>query len=258
MINVYIITHKKFICPDINIYKPLKVGNNNADFGYIDDSTQDNISKKNPNYCELTGLYWIWKNDIESDVVGICHYRRYFTKGKILKSVKRNFLTEKDIKKYLKYNDIILPKLEIYKESAYEQYCQNSGFSKDLDAVRKIIEKKFPDYVKSYDDVMKKNKMFQYNMMICDKKTYNEYCEWLFSILFELEKKVDLAQYNNYQKRIYGFLGERLLNVWVYKNNLKIKQCSVVNTEAGFKDKIKISLRRIKNYIIFKLTESKR
>ena len=74
----------------------------------------------------------------------------------------------------------------------------------------------------------------------------------MFDILVEREKKIDLNQgYNDYQKRIYGFLSERLLNVWVYANNLKVKEMRVINLAMNVKDIIRLNLRRVKNSIIY-------
>lgn len=256
--KIYIMTHKRFNNPKFEEYVPFLVGkkNNKLDI-YEGDDRGDNISEKNANYCELTGLYWIWKNDKESDIVGISHYRRYFTKQKIFRNTKK--IIRKDyIENILNNYDIILPKKEIYKETAIEQYCLSSGFKKDLDKIRCIIEEKYPDYVESYYIIMNQNKMYQFNMLISKKKIYDDYCNWLFNILFELEKNVDLSDgYNDYQKRIYGFISERLLNVWVLKNNLMVKEVRVVNPEMSLKECIKIFLRRYKNAYIFKKNKEK-
>jgi len=257
--TMYVMTHKKFDCPKIKGYLPLHVGKEGKDdIGYKTDNSGDNISKKNANYCELTGMYWAWKNDQESDIVGISHYRRYFTKSLISRNNKY-FFRQEDIEKTLKKYDVILPIREIYKENAKEQYCIEAGFMKDLDILREIISEKYPEYLNEYDKIMGQNLMHQFNMLICTKKVYNEYCKWLFDILFDLEQKIDLnVGYNDYQKRIYGFLSERLLNVWIYHHKLKIKKVRVVNLGMSNKEIIRLNLRRIKNALIWELINEKR
>lgn len=256
--TMYVMTHKKFDCPKIDGYVPLHVGKEGKeDIGYLGDNTGESISIKNPNYCELTGIYWLWKNKQDSDIIGISHYRRYFTKQHFFRNPKY-FLNKKYIEKSLEKYDIILPKREIYKESANEQYCLESGFIKDLNIIREIISEKYPQYLNVYDKVMNQNLMHQFNMLVCTKKVYDEYCTWLFDILFNLEQKIDLNNgYNDYQKRIYGFLSERLLNVWVYHNKLKIKKVRVVNLAMTKKDIIRLNLRRVKNAYIFSLHKNK-
>ena len=78
-VKIYTMTHKLFLKPDDPVYIPLHVGRElSQDLGYMGDNTGEHISDLNPYYGELTGLYWIWKNETEADIIGICHYRRFF------------------------------------------------------------------------------------------------------------------------------------------------------------------------------------
>lgn len=82
-IKIIIATHKKYWLPKDSIYLPLQVGaEGKKDLGYVKDNIGDNISAKNANFCELTGLYWAWKN-LDADYVGLVHYRRYFTRKEV-------------------------------------------------------------------------------------------------------------------------------------------------------------------------------
>ena len=73
-----------------------------------------------------------------------------------------------------------------------------------------------------------------FNMFVLRSELFNSYCNWLFSILFEVEKRIPYKEYGPYQGRVFGFLAERLLNVWVEKNisQEKIKYLPVVNLEG--------------------------
>ena len=80
-IKILVATHKKYWMPDDDVYVPLHVGAEGKEsLGYLPDNTGDHISSKNPSYCELTGLYWAWKN-LDCEYIGLCHYRRYFGKS---------------------------------------------------------------------------------------------------------------------------------------------------------------------------------
>jgi hypothetical protein len=234
---ILVATHKKYQMPTEDIYLPLHVGREGKeDLGYQGDNTGDNISIKNPNYCELTGLYWAWKN-LNCEYIGLCHYRRYFTnKSLIQRFLHRHnkfelILTGSEIRKLLEENDVILPtKRNYYIETVWSHY-KNAHHIKDLEETKKIIEEKYPEYLDSFEKVMSETKLHLYNMFIMKKEDFNRYCKWVFDILFELEKRVDISSYDNYQKRIYGFISERLFNVWVYSRKLRLKKLPVVNIE---------------------------
>ena len=244
--SVYLITHKPFKQPREYGYKSLLVGAYKGhNFGDVFDDEGDNISTKNANYCELTGVYWIWKN-LKDSYVGIIHYRRRFTNH--LRDL--TVVSEKDILKILDKHDIILPFMRTLDMGVEAQYCEESGYKKDLDKVREIINQKYPKYIDTYDEVMGGNTVYFGNMMICKKDIYDKYCTWLFDILFELEKYIDLEGYTDYQKRIYGFISERLLTVWVRENKLDIFEMGVVATEEKFPfpKNILIRLKRVIKY----------
>ena len=91
-IKVIVATHKKYIMPADEMYIPVHVGREGKDdLGYTPDNTGDNISNKNAYYCELTGLYWAWKN-LQADYVGLAHYRRHFRRPLRASEVRRLLL----------------------------------------------------------------------------------------------------------------------------------------------------------------------
>lgn len=203
--KIYVITHKQCKVPDDELYVRLQVGRENKeDFGYLGDNTGENISSKNPNYCELTGMYWLWKN-VKSDNIGICHYRRYFLSND-------TFLTKEYIEGVLNEYDVILPSKIVWRETVYNQYAINHK-EKDMLVVREIIKEKHEKYLKAFDYVMEGHTVYITNMIITHKNIFDRYCEWLFDILFEVERRIDISNYDDYQKRVFGFMSERLLNV---------------------------------------------
>lgn len=244
-IKILVATHKKYWMPDDDVYMPLHVGREGKqDLGYIGDNTGDNISFKNANYCELTGLYWAWKN-LDCEYIGLCHYRRYFGRlgrwGKYIRSEKERILSRKEYEILLKDCDIILPKKYAFDDSTVGKQYGEAHNWKDMLEVRNIISEMCPEYLGSFDDVMNSNAGHFLNMFVTKKVIFSKYCEWLFSILSELEKRIDIGSYDSYQSRIYGFLSERLFNVWLKKADLKQKSVFVIGLEGKVKKRYKVT-----------------
>lgn len=235
-------THKdsKLITPEW--YRTLLVGavinykNGYEGYDIRDDITDDNISGKNHYYCELTGIYWLWKH-CNDNYIGICHYRRFFVKenrwvNNLSKIIDKDFTTH-----VLKQYDIILPRIHSFGVTVSHYLYNMYGDLENVmsQTLRDIITQKYPDYITIYDQVMDGYFSYTWNMMVVPEKIFKEYCSWMFDILFEYEKKINtLIDFNNLtnnQQRLYGFVSERLLTIWVRENNLKIYQCPVLFTE---------------------------
>lgn len=220
-IKILVAAHKSYWMPEDKIYLPIHVGaaNSDLDLGFQRDDEGDNISIKNKNYCELTGLYWAWKN-LDADYIGLAHYRRHFTvrKGKDKKTLPIN---EQELTALLNKSDVILPrKRNYYIETTYTQYI-HAHHKEDLDITEQIIEEKCPEYKDAFNWVMNSSKGHRFNMLIMKKDVFDAYCNWLFSILFELEKRLDISAYSVNDARVFGFVGERLLDVWIKTNNIQ-------------------------------------
>ena len=165
-IKIIVATHKKYKMPDDKIYMPLHVGREGkSDLGYQGDNTGDNISLKNANYCELTGLYWAWKN-LNADYIGLVHYRRHFTYKKAKGDKFQRIIGYKELSEILNKNDVILPvPRNYYIETNYSQYA-HAHHAVDLDKTREIISEKYPEYIKAYDDSMQETSGHRFNMFI--------------------------------------------------------------------------------------------
>jgi len=241
--KIYIASHKKFEIPNNQLYTPLYVGGNEilCERG-IHDNTLDNISELNNAYCELTALYWIWKNSDEN-IVGLVHYRRYFKIG-------NKILEKQDVENILKSHSIIVTKKRNYFITSIEKHYEKAHVKEDLELTRKIIIDLFPDYIDSYNKVMKGSSISLYNMFVTDSITLSNYCDWLFKIIDLVYERLDITKYDQYQKRVIGFLSERLFNVWIDKNiePSKIKYLDVINTDG--EDKFKKGLNLIKRHFL--------
>lgn len=224
-IIILVATHKPYRMPADSMYLPIHVGaagKVNADgipvdLGYKKDDSGDNISSKNANYCELTGLYWAWKN-LNADYIGLAHYRRHFIMNHS-KDKWARVANERYIKSKFDNADIILPKpRNYYIETNYSQYV-HAHHKEDLDYTRDIINEKYPSYIEAYDNVMNSTKGHRFNMFIMKREYFDEYMKWLFDILFELENRLDISSYSTNDKRVFGFVSERLLDVWIDTNH---------------------------------------
>ena len=233
-IKILVATHKKYWMPKDSVYVPVQVGAAlHPALGYVPDNTGDNISAQNPNYCELTALYWAWKN-LDCEYIGLCHYRRYFghkVYSKDIEKKKGAIFHREDYEKLLQKYDVILPvKRNYYIETVRSQY-EHAHYKKDLDEVERIIAEKHPGYSDAFTRGMNRRKLHILNMFVMKKSLFNEYCTWLFDILFELEKRTDMTGYDNYEARLFGFMSERLFNVWLEQQNLKTCDVPVIFLE---------------------------
>ena len=230
-VNIIIATHKKYDMPKYKSYLPIHVGKEGKkEVGFKGDNTGNNISLKNPYFCELTGLYWAWKN-LKVDYVGLAHYRRHF-KGKTKSKDKfEQVLSDKEINELLRKNDIILPKKRnYYIENLYSHY-EHTLHIETLDITGEIIKEKYPKYSKGFDLLMKRTSAHMFNMFIMKKELMDEYCKWLFDILFELEKRIDTTKYDSFHARFYGRVSELLLDVWLNTKGYKYTEVPLLNME---------------------------
>lgn len=237
-IQILVATHKSYPMPKDDIYLPIHVGKEGKDFDltYIGDNTGDNISSKNATFCELTGIYWAYKN-LDADYIGLTHYRRHFVlrKNFVLRKKEDKFasiLNRKEVETLLKQSDILLPKKRNYFiETNYSHYI-HAHHKEGIDMLGDIIKRDYPEYAASYDIVMNCTSAHMFNMFIMRKDYFKEYCEWLFDILFKIEKDLDISEYSSYEARVFGFLAERMLDIWLETKQLPYKEVPVLFMES--------------------------
>lgn len=200
---------------DISVYdweKTIQVGKALTDqkISEICDDVGENISNKNKEYCELTALYWIWKND-HSKYAGLCHYRRHFRFNEEMLYRLQN----SDI-------DVVLT-IPILNFPSVRDVYAHDHIEKDWDIMLEAVRELQPDYYETLDKLQKGNFYYGYNMLVAKKEILDQYCEWLFPLLFYCESKCDRKD-TRYQGRYIGFLAERLLSVFFlyHENEYKI------------------------------------
>lgn len=207
--EIYCLSHKPFTPPKDKIYLPLSVF----------ESTGDNIASKNEYYSELTGCYWAWKNS-DADILGICHYRRYLLNG------KGDILKEGEIQKTLSSCDMITPKI-LTLNFSYEY-----GFGKNhkpyyLTELRRLLKDRLPEIISVYDRLVSDVHSLFGNMLIAKRGLFSDYHEWLFNILFSLEERIVIDEPDSYHRRIFGFISEFLLYLFIEFYGIKIHQTMV-------------------------------
>lgn len=221
-IKIFAMTHKKFEEPKDPLYQPLHVGRAcSTDLGYPGDDTGDNISALNCYYSELTGFYWIWKNYHEADYVGTCHYRRY------LLNEREQIFTEAEYRGLLENYDLITTKRVCLNNSYHEGFSANHN-RKALDMTGEVIKELYPEYYETFISLVYSNETYFGNMLVTSKERFDAYCKWLFTIFFEVARRIELETGEDaYHKRVFGFISEFLLLVWVRVNRLKVYECKV-------------------------------
>jgi len=252
-VEIIIAAHKEYEFPKGGSYVPLQVGSENTkvDLKIARDNTGDNISSKNPYFCELTGLYWVYKNS-KADYKGLVHYRRLFTEksGNIKKEERiKAALSDKEIEELIKNYDIIVPKKRNYYIESLWSHYEHTLHIGPLEKTGEIIKKLTPKYLEEFERLKTRKTAHMFNMMIAKKEIFDKYCDWLFKILFELEKELKddpelVANYDQFHQRFYGRISELLFDVWLYTeypglktsektdDDIKIKELRVLDVEG--------------------------
>ena len=270
-IKIIICAHKEVLLPQHPYFLPIQAGAalHASIPEYQPDNEGENISSKNPHFCELTCHYWAWKNLKNVDIVGLNHYRRYFDfkqKWPQFSADKHFIATEEflqkpyqfpNLDKLLNKYDIILPVARHWRVSNTQQYAEYH-IAKDWEMLRQIIKELSPQYIPAFEKTMDhSNKSVGYNMFITHWKHFNAYSEWLFEILFEVEHRVHPIN-DPIQSRIYGYMSERLINVFCEYHHLKIKSIPLIMPLDEYDDhqninNLRATYRRIKNDFIYKM-----
>ena len=234
-IKILVVNHKPSDVADNPLLKPIQVGATLASqklpgMAYYDD-VGDNISDRNRSYCEMTAIYWAWKN-LKADYYGLFHYRRYLSfapdsydnpypgsaYSNIPSALEEIQLDEANMREVIEQYDLIVPRQDDTKDttgevSLYEQY-RNEHFIKDLDYCMEYARENYPN-IAPFIDVTHESKAYYCNMFIMKAELFDEYCTFMFDTLESFEANNDISGYNPMQYRVTGFLAERLTNIFI-------------------------------------------
>ena len=234
-LSIYVSTHKEGFVPTAEPFVPIQVGAAmlNESFCDLKDNTGLNISHKNKNFCELTAQYWVWKNGKQSDYVGFCHYRRYFDVSRRVQhtlykkeNTIENFFEanqQESFERILEGSDFIVAKPFRYYHSIANTLSTIIQ-ADDLAILERVIEEHFPDYREAFVFFMyHNNKISSCNMFITRWELFEQYSKWLFAVLEKVELEIKISAYTT-PARVFGFLGEALLNVFLLRNKFRIQE----------------------------------
>lgn len=224
--------HKPCRLPQQDVFLPIQVGAAGKPpmLGLQRDDDGRSISEKNPHYCELTALYWAWQN-LDTEYIGLCHYRRYFAVRTVGGDKWSRLAGRAELEQALSQTGVLLPKKrEYFIETTYSQYA-HAHHACDLDTTRAILAESWPEYLPAFDQVMRRTSGHRFNMLAMRRDILDAYCSWLFDVLFTLEERLDISEYNTNDARVFGFVSERLLDVWLETWNVPYEELPVVFTE---------------------------
>lgn len=230
---------------DGGIYKAIQVGkalHPEIDLGYLNDNSGDNISEKNPWWCEYTAIYWGWKNIKNTKYLGLCHYRRYFDLD----------ITNENVDKLFEKTDIIVINQEFKMASKQERLSNLIKVTSTENAYLFLdtLIWMYPQFKQKILDYYFNSRVsYPYSMFIASKEIYDKFCEFIFPVFFEMEKKMKSSGYTR-QKRAMGYFGEYSLGLFIYCYNLRAKQVPLyahggANNKMTIISKVKLFVRMI-------------
>ena len=246
-IALYVCCHKESFVPENELLIPIQVGAALADRkfdGYAYDDGGENISSKNRSYCELTAQYWAWKNS-DAEHLGFFHYRRYLYPDPQAKRPYRIESTpDAALLERLGYSrfaelieryDLIVPMSEDMFVSVREHY-DTAPFhrAEDLARMEQIVREMNPDSADAMETYLSGTKQVFGNIFIMRREVFDRYCAWLFPLLEEFDRRTDTSACSAQEKRVDGYLAERLLGVFCtqYRKEFRTLELPRVHFDA--------------------------
>jgi len=251
---IYIVSHLRLRRPFDKDFRVIYVGPMSGpespdDFAVTDAIQKPHIAHQNKSYCELTALYQMLNLHPASNeaLIGLVHYRRPFVQGpkwlcKIIRTTQKSkftrglsnallsrySLTQQKASQLLKVHDVIVPVPVKLKTSVEQRYLQ-MHIASDWEKLKHIIETQHPDYWAAFQQLAKGHTLHHFNMFVSNTAVMHHYAKWLFQVLDALEPQIDLNGRDNFQQRVFGFLAERLFNVYLIKHSeLRVLHLPVV------------------------------
>lgn len=269
-IEIFIACHKPSELPANDYFVPIHVGAKNSKITLPDlqrDDEGDNISEKNPTYCELTAQYWAWKHS-HADYIGLCHYRRYLSfspktftnltpnhRKQVFVSVltpeteaKYGLLDKEQMKKVIESSDVLVCQAQDLSLVSTPYGPQKTTLKHwmahhmalinvyDLNEMFDIVKHDYPDIFQSMSEYMNDKYFYGFNTFVFRRDLFCEMCKFEFDVLSKLEKRVNIEHYNQQLSRIFGFMGEILFSSFVYHLKKTRKDIKVAERQMLYFD----------------------
>ena len=178
------------------------------------DNTGCHISEKNPNRCEMTAHYWVWKNRLNTDdeYVGICHYRRMLD------------LSEEDLWKIKEDEvDVVLPFPMVHEPDSRIHHTWYV-LERDWEVMLRALEELHPDDAARFDEVFDAPYFYNYNIMLAKKEVFAGYCAWLYPILDRIEE-LSVPKGADREDRYTAYMSESLTTLYFMTRGRTLKIC---------------------------------
>ncbi|MDO6462359.1 DUF4422 domain-containing protein [Granulosicoccaceae sp. 1_MG-2023] len=259
---LYCVSHKPLPLPDVPGLQLMQVGGG-PDFSPVRDNSGEHIAARNAGYSEATAFYQVWKNR-PSEFVGFCHYRRFLLTDSLSTRLAgqlhepclpdgtplENYASGRRVAPGSFFNalqdrpdyvaqlqsqlgdaDVLLPRSNPLPPGGFmAQYAGSHPlwpFFNLLSLMSKEDNRLAADAVAFFT---RARHAYWNNLMLMRGELFDQYCQFLFHWLFELEQKTSQPQHP-YQKRVFAFLSERLLNFWIHREGLSVAECDWCMTE---------------------------
>ncbi|MFT8732735.1 MAG: DUF4422 domain-containing protein [Acetobacter fabarum] len=234
-IRIYVYHHADANINKNRYFEPIQGGRSIADTkfaGMIGDDTGDNISARNRDWGELTALYWIWKNT-RHDYVGLNTEKSYLNfsehgRQQISLLNKQmdfiDFCSQNIEERCSQHRFLTAPITKIHPPSAasdIQTFYENYGFEhdqQDLDLLLTLIKNEFGAYYETALITAHIDTRFHDENIFMKRDVFDEYCAFVFSVLFAFEKVIDTSGRSPYQKKVFRFLYAFLSNVFLMKH----------------------------------------
>ena len=227
-VKLYVSCHKPFDIPAHPLLFPIQVGAAQAKErfdGMLSDAEGDNISAVNSQYCELTAQYWAWKNDA-ADWQGFFHYRRFLypdmqaVRPYRIENIPTLPLLQKlgyeNFEELIRQYDLICPIREQMYVPVRQHYAEAPfHYQADLGRMEGILYQMYPAYRPAAQAFLDGTVHYFGNLYIFSREQFERYCAWLFPLLAEFDRQTDLTGYSTQERRVDGYLAERLFGIYL-------------------------------------------